>query len=113
MAPWLITDLALTHECPTLLQGVADKHSVKMQTVALRWQIDQGTFPLVSMRWGPAAWRQFGMAYGGGAALGQDKERNAPGPDSLVDMEEVDWQLFQVDSFLDLVDVQALNALAG
>lgn len=33
-----------------VIKKVADKHSVRMQTVALRWQIDQGTFPIVTTR---------------------------------------------------------------
>ena len=65
-----------------------------MQSVALRWQVDQGTFPVVASRWGASGWRQFGFDHWGGATPG------------------VDWQLFQVDSFLDEGDMQALNALA-
>ncbi|GAX80302.1 hypothetical protein CEUSTIGMA_g7740.t1 [Chlamydomonas eustigma] len=76
-----------------LIKAIADKHSVKMQSVALRWQIDQGTFPMVSSRWGPACWRQFGFDYWRGATPG------------------VDWQLFQVESFLDAEDMKLLNQL--
>ena len=64
-----------------------------MQSVALRWQIDQGTFPVVATRWGAAGWRQFGFDYWGGSTPG------------------IDWQLFQVESFLDAEDMKALNSL--
>lgn len=77
------------------VKKVADKHGVKMQTVALRWQIDQGTFPVVTTRWGRQSWRQFGYDFWGGSTPG------------------VDWQLFQVESFLDAADVKELNALAA
>jgi len=95
------------------VQGIARKHGVAMQAVALRWQIDQGTFPLVPMRWGRSAWRQFGKFYAGGTTLGQDKDRNVLGHDSVLHMDAVDRQLFQVDSFLDMEDMHALNALAA
>ena len=49
-----------------------------METVALRWQIDQGTFPIASVRWPPRTWRQFGYSYWRG---------DTPG---------LDYQLFQV-----------------
>jgi len=74
-----------------LIKGIADKHSVKMATVALRWQIDQGTFPIATARWAPNNWRQFGFRHWDGVTPG------------------VDWQLFQVDSFLDPADMKALN----
>ncbi len=76
------------------VHGIASKHGVKMQTVALRWQIDQGTFPVATLRWGDKQWSQFGFYYHRGAHPG------------------LDWQLFQVDSFLDLEDMKVLNALA-
>lgn len=72
---------------------VADKHGVKMQTVALRWLIDLGTFPIATARWGEKAWSQFGFYYWRGVTPG------------------VDWQLFAVDSFLDVEDMKRLNAL--
>ena len=76
------------------VKKIADKHGVKMQTVALRWQIDQGTFPVATTRWSEQSWTQFGYYYHRGATPG------------------VDWQLFAVDSFLDADDMKKLNALA-
>lgn len=76
-----------------VVKGVSDKHGVKMQTVALRWQIDQGTFPIATLRWGEKTWSQFGFYYWRGSHPG------------------LDWQLFQVDSFLDMEDMTKLNAL--
>jgi len=75
------------------VKAVADKHGVRMQTVALRWLIDMGTFPVATVRWGEAQWSQFGYHYWTGVTPG------------------VDWQLFQVDSFLDVEDMGRLNAL--
>lgn len=75
------------------VKAVADKHGVRMQTVALRWLIDLGTFPVATVRWGEAAWSQFGYTYWTGSTPG------------------LDWQLFQVDSFLDEEDMGRLNAL--
>ncbi|KAG1678863.1 hypothetical protein FOA52_003531 [Chlamydomonas sp. UWO 241] len=92
-----------------VVKGIAGKHGVKMQSVALRWQIDQGTFPTVSVRWGAASWRQFGTFYTGNAALGQSVQ---PLEGGAIDAQPIDWQLFQVDSFLDVEDMAALNALA-
>ncbi len=75
------------------LHSIATKHTVKMQTVALRWQIDQGTFPVATARWGDQAWSQFGHYFPKGPHPG------------------LDWQLFQVDSFLDMEDMTQLNSL--
>jgi hypothetical protein len=68
---------------------------VKMQTVALRWQIDQGTFPIVATKWADKCWRQFGFDFWCGATPG------------------VDYQIFQVESFLDAEDMTLLNALSS
>ncbi len=78
-----------------LVKAIAVKHGVKMQTVALRWQIDQGTFPVVTSRWGEMGWRQFGYDFWAGKTPG------------------VDWQLFQVESFLDADDMKKLNAIGA
>lgn len=75
------------------IKAIADKHGVKMQTVALRWLIDQGTFPVLGMQWRDRSWRQFGFNHWAGATPGMD------------------WQLFQVESFLDIQDVETLNGL--
>lgn len=70
------------------------------EAVALRWLIDQGTFPVVTTRWAPrGAWRQFG--YEGWWPV---ERRGRPG---------VDKELFGVGSFLDARDVAAIDALAG
>jgi hypothetical protein len=53
----------------------------------------QGVFPTVTMRWGSGKWNQFGYYSWRGATPG------------------VDWQLFQVQSFLDASDMAALHAL--
>jgi hypothetical protein len=61
----------------TLLAAVsriARKHGVAMQTVALRWQIDAGTFPAASVRWGDGAWAQFGHRFHRGPAPGIDAQ---------------------------------------
>ncbi|GFR49624.1 hypothetical protein Agub_g11696 [Astrephomene gubernaculifera] len=83
----------------TVVKGIADKHSVRPETVALRWQIDVGCFPLVTTRWGQRVWRQFG--YEGWASA----QRNGGKPG-------VDAALFQVESFLDVDDVRQLEGLA-
>ncbi|MEW5297573.1 MAG: hypothetical protein WDW36_000775 [Sanguina aurantia] len=75
--------------------SVAAKHGVKMQTVALRWQIDQGTFPLVTTRWGSDSWRNYGHSTAG--------KNNEPG---------IDAALFQKASFLDASDAELLARLA-
>jgi hypothetical protein len=64
---------------------------VPVQTVALRWQMDQGTFPLATIRWPPNPWSLFGhssWAYAG-----------KPG---------VDAALFQKASFLTEADAQKI-----
>ena len=68
---------------------------VKMQSVALRWLIDQGVFPIVTTRWARDGWRQFGFSHWRGANPG------------------IDWQVFQVESFLDAADMGTLNALGA
>ncbi|KXZ53326.1 hypothetical protein GPECTOR_7g1220 [Gonium pectorale] len=83
-----------------VVKAIADKHGVKPETVALRWQIDSGCFPLVATRWGRRVWRQFG--YEGWGSPEQNGGR--PG---------VDAALFQVESFLDVEDVRKLEALAA
>lgn len=77
------------------VKAIADKHGVKMQTVSLRWQIDLGTFPVVTTRWGQASWRQFGFNHWASEAPG------------------LDAQLFQVESFLDEDDMRTLKSLAS
>lgn len=76
------------------VKAVADKHGVKMQTVALRWQMDQGTTPVANMRWTPKCWKQFGYLHW---------TEKRPG---------VDAALFADNSFLDAEDMAKLNALA-
>lgn len=82
----------------TALAAIAAKHQTRIETVALRWQIDAGTFPLATTRWGPRVWRQFG-------ALGWASHARSGGSPG------VGSALFQVESFLDAQDVQALGAL--
>ncbi|PNW76202.1 hypothetical protein CHLRE_12g544000v5 [Chlamydomonas reinhardtii] len=83
-----------------VIKGIADKHGVKPETVALRWQIDAGCFPLVTTRWSSRVWRQFG--YEGWSSF--EVSGGRPG---------VDGPLFQVESFLDVEDVRALAGLAA
>eukprot|EP00200_Dunaliella_tertiolecta_P005346 CAMPEP_0202357714 /NCGR_PEP_ID=MMETSP1126-20121109/11636_1 /ASSEMBLY_ACC=CAM_ASM_000457 /TAXON_ID=3047 /ORGANISM="Dunaliella tertiolecta, Strain CCMP1320" /LENGTH=540 /DNA_ID=CAMNT_0048950661 /DNA_START=137 /DNA_END=1759 /DNA_ORIENTATION=+ len=82
-----------TQELLKSIKAVADKHGVTMQTVALRWQIDQGLFPIATIRWSEKCWNQFGFYY---------HYKPRPG---------VDAQLFQVESFLDEADMQKLSVL--
>ena len=77
----------------SVIKGIAEKHQLTMQTVALRWQMDQGTFPLLEMKWAPKPWQQFG--YG---AWGKD----VPG---------IDARLLHKASFLDEHDMKALNGI--
>ncbi|EFJ45335.1 radial spoke protein 5 [Volvox carteri f. nagariensis] len=86
-------------EALAVVKNVAEKHGVKPETVALRWQIDAGCFPLATTRWGPRAWRQFGYLGWGS----QEMSGGKPG---------VDAALFQVESFLDVDDMTRLEALA-
>jgi hypothetical protein len=56
------------------LKSIADKHCVSVEAVALRWLIDQGTFPVTAARWSASAgpWATFGHTYGlQAAAAGQ------------------------------------------
>jgi hypothetical protein len=53
----------------------------------------QGVFPTATMRWNKQQWNQFGYYSWQGATPG------------------LDWQLFQVESFLDEQDMAALHAL--
>ncbi|KAL6758295.1 radial spoke protein 5 [Haematococcus lacustris] len=76
-----------------VVSSIAQKHGVKMQTVALRWQVDLGMFPVATTRWGRQCWSQFGFPYWRGSTPG------------------LDWQLFQVESFLDAQDMAKLHAL--
>ncbi|GFH06605.1 aldo_ket_red domain-containing protein, partial [Haematococcus lacustris] len=76
-----------------VVSSIAQKHGVKMQTVALRWQVDLGMFPVATTRWGRQCWSQFGYPYWRGSTPG------------------LDWQLFQVESFLDAQDMAKLHAL--
>jgi hypothetical protein len=48
------------------LKSIADKHRVSVEAVALRWLIDQGTFPVTAARWSASAgpWATFGHTYG-------------------------------------------------
>ncbi|GIL49677.1 hypothetical protein Vafri_5995 [Volvox africanus] len=82
-----------------VIANIAEKHGVKPESVALRWQIDTGCFPLATTRWGPRVWRQFG--YLGWSSL--ELSSGKPG---------VDAALFQVESFLDVEDMTRLEALA-
>ncbi len=71
---------------------------LRAQTVALRWQMDQGVFPVVTMQWAPRVWTPFGHTHPLGANGG------APG---------VDAALFQKASFLDEADLLSLRELYG
>lgn len=73
------------------VKKIADKHGVTLQTVALRWQMDQGVFPVVTMDWAPNQWRPFGH---------HAKYGKQPG---------LDQQLFHKASFLDEDDMAALT----
>lgn len=70
----------------SVVKKIADKHGVSMETVALRWQMDQGTFPVVPIQWGKKSTNLFGG--------------------------EVDAKLSVVESFFDVSDIKELNALA-
>mmetsp|Transcript_36018 Transcript_36018/g.101993 ORF Transcript_36018/g.101993 Transcript_36018/m.101993 type:complete len:511 (-) Transcript_36018:159-1691(-) len=70
------------------LKKIGDKHNVSMQSVALRFQMDQGTFPLAPVNWEPFTW----MPYGNPVWL----DNKAPG---------VDHNLFHKGSFLDEEDL--------
>ena len=70
------------------LKSIGDKHSVSMQSVALRFQMDQGTFPLAPINWEPFTW----MPYGNPVWL----DPKTPG---------VDHKLFHKASFLDEGDL--------
>jgi aryl-alcohol dehydrogenase-like predicted oxidoreductase len=74
------------------VQDIARKHGVTMQTVALRWCIDQGATPVVLSSWSHA-----------GGCMGK-------GP--LDEGSPADAQLFQRDSLLDDDDMARLNAVA-
>lgn len=74
------------------IKGVADRHSVTMQAVALRWQMDQGTTPVARICWDPKCWRQFGYLHW---------TEKRPG---------LDPPLFCSPSFLDEQDMVALSA---
>jgi hypothetical protein len=54
------------------LKSIADKHRVSLEAVALRWLIDQGTFPVTAARWSASAgpWATFGHTYGLQAGAG-------------------------------------------
>lgn len=82
-------------EMLAVVKGIADKHDVKMQAVALRWQIDQGVTPVLTTRWGKKNWRQFGYDFHGAGLT--------PGFDA---------KLFKTATFLDDKDMAALNMLA-
>ena len=68
------------------------------QTVALRWLINQGTFPVVTSRWPGRCWSQFGYE------AWSVERRGRAGLDGQ--------HLFVVASFLDADDVAALDLLA-
>lgn len=95
--PYVSRDLIASHggwdkfqSTLNTMKKVADKHSVTLQTVALRWQMDQGVFPVVTMDWAPHQWRPFGH---------YPKHGRQPG---------LDHQLFHKASFLDEDDMTAL-----
>eukprot|EP00878_Enallax_costatus_P030031 GHUV01032634.1.p1 GENE.GHUV01032634.1~~GHUV01032634.1.p1 ORF type:complete len:143 (+),score=54.69 GHUV01032634.1:3-431(+) len=122
------------------LKGIADKHKVSVEVVALRWLIDQGTFPLAAARWSASAgpWATFGHTYGlqhtaavaadstaaasdaeaaetpeaGGAAGVRPAVAAIPGAAGPF-VSGIDAALFQVASFLDAEDVAALSKLCG
>lgn len=78
------------------LKGIGEKHNVKMQSVALRWQMDQGCFPISTVRWAPRCWKQFGYWHW--------TEYLRPAIDSAV---------FQKESFLDSDDVDLLSTMCN
>lgn len=47
------------------LKAIAGKHAVSIESVALRWLIDQGTFPVIAARWSASAgpWATLGHTY--------------------------------------------------
>lgn len=60
---------------------------MSVEAVALRWLIDQGTFPVVAARWSASAgpWATFGHTYGlqhtpAAAAEGKAGPRDSEGP---------------------------------
>lgn len=79
------------------VQQVADKHGVRMETVALRWQIDQGTTPVVTLRWTADPWKPCYLTQG----------HDTCGPAG-----NMNGGLFSSKSFLDEKDMLALAALA-
>lgn len=74
------------------VEAVATKHSVEMQTVALRWCIDQGVTPVI-----PVGWKHSAEAFG---------KRGEP------IFAVPDTPLFQRSSFLSSEDLDTLNAVA-
>lgn len=112
------------------LKGIADKHNVSVEVVALRWLIDQGTFPIAAVRWSASAgpWATYGHTYGLQHASAATADRTAaegheaggvrpavvavPGAPAPF-CSGIDAALFQVDSFLDAGDVGTLSTLCG
>lgn len=77
-----------------VLKQIGDKHQVSMQSVAMRFQMDQGTFPLCPVNWEPFTW----MPYGNPVWV----DHKTPG---------VDHKLFHKGSFLDEDDLaKIINA---
>uniref|UniRef100_A0A061R728 Aldo keto reductase n=1 Tax=Tetraselmis sp. GSL018 TaxID=582737 RepID=A0A061R728_9CHLO len=70
------------------LKSIADKHRVSMQSVAVRFQMDRGTFPVLPVNWEPFVWMPFGNPVW--------LDHNKPG---------VDEKLFHKASFLDEDDL--------
>lgn len=78
-----------------VLKEIGDKHKVSIQTVALRLQMDKGTFPLCPVNWEPFHW----MPYGHPVWMDHFK----PG---------VDHKLFHKSSFLDESDLSRLDVFS-
>eukprot|EP00873_Tetraselmis_striata_P008526 jgi/Tetstr1/428790/TSEL_018777.t1 len=76
-----------------VLKAIGDKHEVSMQSVAMRFQMDQGTFPLCPVNWEPFVW----MPYGNPVWI----DHKTPG---------VDHKLFHKGSFLDEDDLAKIVA---
>lgn len=74
------------------IKTVADKHSVSMATVMLRWQMDNGATPIVLSAWSHP-----------GACMGKSPLEEGPPADA---------KLFQRESFLDADDLAAIDAVA-
>ena len=87
MGGWATVQKALA-----AVQEVACKHGVSMQSVALRWSLDNGVSPVVLTPWSHP-----------GACMGKG---------ALADGPPADAPLFQRSTFLDSEDMYKLSAVA-